>query len=864
MRSPTLSPAVDLLRGAPDAVALWTDAGALTYADLVHRVAERGALLGTTRRLVMIACRNTTETIVTYLAALAGAHPVLLAPGGDGDADRRTRAALVSTYDPDIVAAEAALDVRRDGSAHLLHEDLALLASTSGSTGSPKLVRLSAENLRSNAAAISEYLGLDERDRGITALPLHYCYGLSVINSHLHAGASVALTERSYLDDRFWAEAARARITGLAGVPYSFALLEAAGGTERLPGSLRYVTQAGGRLPAEKVAALARAGERQGFSFYVMYGQTEATARMAYLPPEDAIRAAGAIGRAIPGGAFRIDPRDGAVGAGTGELVYTGPNVMLGYAESAGDLALGRTIDELRTGDLARWREDGYVEIVGRLNRFVKIFGLRIDLDAVQQHLESLGIPARTAAVDERLLVFVRRVRDVGAARDAVARRIGIPARDVIAHRVDDFPLTSSGKSDTAALVALHHVATAAPTPRSASAAGTMAAEIRDVLALCTSRPDATAHDSFATLGGDSLGYVEAAVRLEDHLGTLPRDWPSLTAAELAAIVNAPAVTAAEPARRRGLRLRDLETPVLLRALAIVLIVGTHAHLFRVQGGAHLLLIVAGYNVARFALSPAPGSRPRRLLAAIGQVAVPAMLWIAALVLFTGRYAPTTALLLNNAMPYSEQFTSQWQFWFLEAVVWSMIGLAAVFSIPAFDRLERRAPWAVALTTLVATAGLRYALIGVTAHDNDRYALPIVLWCIVLGWVVARAENTRRRLVASAATVLLVAGFFGEPLRETIVIAGALTLIWIPAIRIPAALRPVIAAIASASFFVYLTHWVVYPPFSQTSPLFGTVLSFAVGIAASYAHRRVTRAAPRLLARARARRPRPGRSVAPD
>ena len=853
------APAADLLRGDPAAIALWTDDGPISYADLGRRADAIRLELGETRRLVMLEAGNTSASIAAYAGALAGGHPVLLAPGGDDTASASTRATLRERFDPDAILADGVVRPVREGTIHELHDDLALLMSTSGSTGSPKLVRISAASLLANAEAIVEYLRITPGDRAITSLPMHYCYGLSVINSHLLAGAGLVLTDRSVSDEAFWLRAAETGVTGIAGVPYTFDLLDAVGGVDRLPDGIRYLTQAGGRLPADRVRALAAAGRERGFEFITMYGQTEATARMSYLPPEDAISGAGSIGRAIPGGSFRIDAVDGS---DAGELVYSGPNVMLGYAESPADLALGRTVDELRTGDLARWRDDGYVEIVGRMNRFVKIFGLRIDLDRVQALLGQDGIAARTAADGEELLVFVHDGRDAAAANRVVSARLGLPASAVTVHIVDAFPVTSSGKPDNAALLAHHRAVTALQTgAEPADAGGATAEQVRTVLGVCTGRPDAAESDSFSTLGGDSLSYVEASVRLEELIGPLPRDWPSLTAVELADLVapSSPAASArsadaddAAPRRRRAGagRLRNLpalETPVLLRAIAIVLIVGTHADLFlgedfSLKGGAHLLLIVAGYNLARFALSPAPGSRSRRLLAAAAQVVIPAVLWIGAVALISGKYALPTVLLVNGAMPSDGLWSEQWQFWFLEAMVWTMLPLVALFASARIDRIERAAPWAFALGALAVTVAVRLTLLGASPAEHvERYAVPTVLWCIALGWVIARADSIRRRVVASVLAVVLVPGFFGDPLREGIIAAGVLLLIWVAAVRVPGWLRPPITLIAQASLFIYLTHWVVYPPFERTAPLVGTLLSLIVGVAAWAIHRRISR-----------------------
>ena len=189
---------LDLLRGHPSDAAVVTDEGSIRYDELARRVAERVADIGAGRRLVLIETRNEVDPLVTYLAALAGGHVALLVAPDTADD-------LIESYDPDVVLRSAAsnLEHRRSGTRHDLHPELALLLSTSGSTGSPKLVRLSRRNLESNAESIARYLALTPSDRAMTTLPFSYCYGLSVINSHLIAGGSIRLSSRSVLEDEF-------------------------------------------------------------------------------------------------------------------------------------------------------------------------------------------------------------------------------------------------------------------------------------------------------------------------------------------------------------------------------------------------------------------------------------------------------------------------------------------------------------------------------------------------------------------------------------------------------------------------------------------------------------------------------------
>ncbi|KRE31170.1 AMP-binding protein [Agromyces sp. Soil535] len=861
--------ALRLARGGASETALLTGDAALDYGDLRDRIDARRSELGPTRRLVMIAGANEVEPIVTYLAALEGGHPVLFV---DGDRTRaggaEHRDGLVERFDPDVVAAddgEWELVERRAGTRHELHPDLALLASTSGSTGSPKLVRLSRDNLQSNAVAIGDYLNLGEGDRAATTLPLHYCYGLSVVNSHLVAGGSLLLTSRSVVEEPFWEEFGTAGATSFAGVPYTFDLLEASGFERRAIPSLRYVTQAGGRLHPDRVRRFAALGRERGFEFTVMYGQTEATARMAYLPPRLAETAAGAIGIPIPGGRFRID---GPSAEGVGELVYDGPNVMMGYATEPADFASGRIVDELRTGDLARRRPDGLFEIVGRANRFVKVFGLRIDLDRVERLFDEHDVPVRAASADERLLLFVTADRLVDRARERAMEITRLPAHVIRVHAVAEFPRTASGKPDTAALVRYAAELEAAQAGVSRGD-GVTPETIRALYAELLGRPDTEADDSFAGLGGDSLSYVEVSLRLEELLGALPREWPSMSVRELAelgapatpAASERPAVDASEaasdeaaptvaPAVRSRRWMPRVETPAVLRALAIVLIVGTHANLFDLKGGAHLLLAVAGYNLARFQLADVAGRhRSLGILKSTAQVVVPAVIWIGAVALVTGGYRPATVLLVNN-FGGDAAWSVHWQFWFIEAVTWTMLVLAAVFAIPHVDRLERRYPFGFAFGVLGAALTARVAFLGgVEAHATERYTTLMVVWCIALGWLVARSGTLRQRLVTSAVACVAVPGFFGTPSREAIVLVGILVLLWFPTLPVLRPLVPVVGVLAGASMFIYLTHWQVYPPLEDHVPWLATLLSLAVGVAVWKAYTFVVARAGRAIRR---------------
>jgi acyl-coenzyme A synthetase/AMP-(fatty) acid ligase len=808
------------LAGHGDRPAIQTENFTLTYRELAGRVAALALRLGTQRRLVALAAANDVDSLVAYLAALVGGHPLILLPEDKPAALE----SLVAAYDPDVVLRSAngqtLFEERRAGTAHVLHPDLALLLSTSGSTGSPKLVRLSAANLQANAESIAEYLGIGPEDRAATTLPMSYCYGLSVINSHLLRGAGLVLTDLSVVDPCFWELFRTAGATSFAAVPYTFELLERVGFAGMDLPRLRYVTQAGGRLAPERVQSYAELGRRKGWELFVMYGQTEATARMAYLPPRLAAGHPGAIGIPVPGGAFRIEP---VPGLEHGELVYTGPNVMLGYAETPEDLGAGRMVHELRTGDLARKHPSGVYEVVGRRSRFVKIVGLRVDLGQVERILADLGVEAASAGTDQGLVVAVEGDHDTHLLAKVLSQGIGLPRAALELHAVGHLPRLATGKVDYPAVLALSKPAPpegSAHGPGSAVGPGNGPDDVRRIFRDTLERTDIGDGDTFVSLGGDSLSYVATSVRLDQLLGHLPADWHVTPVRVLEQRAGK------KPAGKMRRFFAPLETSIVLRAVAIVLIVGTHVGLMKWPGMAHVLMAVAGYNFARFQLTGERLPRFRRQLSSLARVAVPSMAFIGVAYLITDRYTLANVLLLNSIVG-PEAVTTQWHFWFIEVLVYILLAMTALLAIPWADRAERRFPllFPLALTGLALLS--RYDIVdpGIP-HPSPT------LWLFALGWAVARARTWVQRCAVSILAVLTVPGyFFGDTHRELTLVAGILLLTWLPTIPVPRGLQRLAVLLASASLYAYLVHWLVYPLLVAVSPALAVAASLAAGVA---------------------------------
>ncbi|GAA0558234.1 AMP-binding protein [Chitinophaga japonensis] len=424
------------------------------------RAADRRGSLGLedARGLALLYIDNTLTAVEVLLNFLDSRFTIaLLSPALHVEYKQQLEAIYRPSYiyDPSrpAVAGYAAVQANErvrlfkdtNAAAYTIHPDTRLLLSTSGTTGSPKFVKLSEENLVQNALSILAYLPVSGTDVTPLNLPLYYSYGLSVFTTNSMAGGQVVCTSRDVLQPAFWEDLQRYGFTSLAGVPYVYEMFYRIGFCKKEYPSLRYLTQAGGKLNAVLAKAFGEYAAAHGKDFFIMYGQTEATARMAYLPPADLLRKTGSIGIPIPNGRFDIDPA-------TQELLYTGPNVGGGYAACAADLAFFDGGQVLRTGDMARQDEDGYYYITGRLKRFVKLFGTRVNLDEVEQILkQAFGGQtfACTGVEDKHLLVLLREdTPDSAAVKQLLSEKLGLHPRAFMVKQVDDFIFTPNGKMD--------------------------------------------------------------------------------------------------------------------------------------------------------------------------------------------------------------------------------------------------------------------------------------------------------------------------------------------------------------------------------------------------------------------------------
>ena len=780
----------------------------LDYVELERMVAERCDEFGSSRRLILIESGAGLEPLVSYLAALRGRHVAMMVPAGASTDD------LISHYRPDttIRADQSwAVEHQTDDPQDDLHPDLAVLLSTSGSTGVSKFVRLSRANLVANAESIVEYLSIGPDDCALLGLPLHYCYGLSVLHSHLLAGASVVITDRSVVDPCFWDLVTEHDVTTFPAVPFTFDLLDRVDFASMDVPSLRYITQAGGKLAADKVARYAALGRDKGFELFVMYGATEATARMAYLPPNLAETYPEAIGQPIPGGSFDL--------ADDGELIYAGPNVMMGYASSRAALAAGGEIDVLHTGDLARRNAAGLYEIVGRKSRFLKMFGLRISLDGVEDFVEELvGNTSGVAATgtDDQLVVALAGCAgdEAETTRNRIADRFGLPLSALRVTTPAELPRLANDKVDYISIRQSAVSDANAPAVGSVDAHESTGALFRRLLGLGEVAPDET----FVTLGGDSLSYVEASIELESMLGHVPPAWHLMTVSEL------------DASRRRKGRLHSVETGVAIRALAIFAIMASHFELFDLVGGAHVLLAAAGFNFSRFTLGAMSGqgsSKP--MMPVLARIMIPTTTWVLAVFVLSRSFEPSILLYLSHLTT-----DAGGGYWFIEVLVQILVVAALAFSAPKVRAAHLVSPYLFAVAVLTFSLYLRFGIDALWNTDHLGFKVfHMSLWLFAIGWVAEQSRHVWQRLALSGVVLVTVPGFFDSTARTVVIVGGVIALIWIPTVRVPAPLHRVLGSIGGASLYLYLVHFQVNTVLGIDQPAIKLAVAIIAGLIAA-------------------------------
>ena len=803
--------------------------GTVTYKALSEDVDAYAIRFGSTRRLILLEFSTSYKTIVAYLAALKTHNPIILADPNKEAANKRTAKEFgVELY----ISSDGSVEERSVERSYELHPNLAIMLSTSGSTGKPRLVRLSRKNIQSISESTSTFLKLRSSDVAALALPLHGALGLSELNSYLFSGAKCIGTDLAINSVEYLNWLRDSGCTCFTGVPYAFEVFEQLGFRKREFPDFRCMTVGGGKLSPKLVTQYATHLQERGASLFIDYGQTEA-GRMAYLPPEDVLTDMDSIGRPAPGLDLYLVDEDGAriTQANTpGELVCVGPNVMMGYALTGEDLSEGYTLEERHTGDIAERKPSGYFKIIGRQARFSKISGFRVSHQSIEEHLAENHIGALVSGTDEYLIVALTDKTSPEEATKAVLQTTSLNAMQLRVFHLEEVPRLSNGKPDYQTIKA---TAEKLPGKRDLEE---HANPITKAFAEAFWPQAVKPTDSFRSLGGDSLTYVQLSVALEKEMGAVPPNWETMP------------VSALLQKRGSGSRWVKIDPNSYLRALAIILIVVDHVSFVGLRGGAPVLMMLVGYSMARFQTKPLFSGH----VGVVGRsLAKNLMLFYLALTfwfIYRQGFSLNDVLLVSNIfVPHIETWRIAYNaYWFVEAYAQILLLVIVVFSIPWLRSRVSNHPLGIGIGAFVLSLGSMFAwretwrMSWNSCSVGDCFPVTESAFLVAMGWCFYFAQSTVSKMLVAAGSILtliLLPAFHVWGGRERVDLMGLciILILWQVRLPAPAWISRVIATVAAYSYAIYLFHLIPYTVLAEHGHAMVGFVPVTLGFAAGFA-----------------------------
>lgn len=348
------------------------------------------------KNLVLFCCENTSENLAYYYAFIKNKQALILCENNN-EIDH-----LIKKFNPEFIFLRKEKEnvnnyymIKEGINFKILknkkkikkkiHKDLAILITTSGSLKESKYVKLSYENIFENAISISKYLKIKINDISITTLPLSYSYGMSVCNSHLFFDKTIVCSKESFIERNFWEKVKKYCITNISFVPFNLETLNKLGLHKFDFSKVRFITLAGGKLNSSIVVNICNFFKSKKINFYSMYGQTEASPRISFIELKTLLKKPLSCGKAIPGGTITIENKNKK--KNYGEIVYKGKNIFKGYAQNRKDCYSLKNYYKLYTGDLGYKDINGDLFIIGRKKREIKAYGVRINLDILENEI---------------------------------------------------------------------------------------------------------------------------------------------------------------------------------------------------------------------------------------------------------------------------------------------------------------------------------------------------------------------------------------------------------------------------------------------------------------------------------------------
>ena len=414
--------------------------------------------------LILVVASNSLDFFELYFYALKNNIPQILI---DQNTDEESIKKIIKAYKPNYVflrnkllktkISPVKLDFNNYYVYHFskkkieINNNLALLLSTSGSTGSSKFVKLSLENIFDNAKNIVKYLKIKKEHTTITTMLPSYSYGLSIINSHFISGAKIVINGNNLFEKLFWKKLVLNKVTSFGGVPFQYEFLKKLKFENMNLKHLKYLTQAGGSLNKNELTYLLKICQIKKIKFIQMYGQTEASPRISYLPFSKAKNKIGSIGIPIPGGSMALKKTKNSK---IGEILYKGKNVFIGYSLGYSDLKEKVNKNKiLKTGDMGWKDKDGYYFLSGRKNRFTKIAGFRINLDDIKEVLRKEHINAELADHNKKIIIFFVSDHTKDEILDKIFKKFRLNKNFFRIFKIKYFPRNKRNKIDLNTLI---------------------------------------------------------------------------------------------------------------------------------------------------------------------------------------------------------------------------------------------------------------------------------------------------------------------------------------------------------------------------------------------------------------------------
>ncbi|MCB1354963.1 MAG: AMP-binding protein [Maritimibacter sp.] len=722
----------------------------------------------------------------------------------------------------------------------LIHEDLpAQVSYTSGTEGEPKGILLSYANLADAAQRIIDQMQMTSEIREYVGVPATFSFGMGRYRAISAVGGRAYLPPRGFDPIELSRMLSAGDVNALSAVPTLLRILLDAP---------EIIGDAGQNLRWMEIGSQHMTGEekrriREMFPnarILQHYGLTEASRSTFLLVSEAPDTLLDSVGR--PAGETEV-----ALGA-DGRIRIRGPHVATARIDAQGLHALRDSEGWLQTNDLGHM-QDGYLFFDGRADDLINFGGIKISPDQLEDRIRrdlAPGIRIAAAKIPnaqrgDGILVAVEGPADIAVIRDlanAALADMGVSAGSALhVEPVTEIPVTGTGKARRAVL-AEHFLDRRPRAPEGDTRKTSVVGDVRSLFQREFPGHTVGPDDTFETLGGDSLHYIQFSLAFEQRFGPLPENWEIRSVDEL----------------QRGLgqgtssTWRRLEMPTLLRAFFMICIVALHTDAFVYStsyGAAYFLVLLAGYSVARFQLPDIirTGS-VKTLVGTIKYVAVPTVLMVALLQVATERFEILPLLLISNYLDPStlKGFT----FYFMEIYIQVLVLAAVLFSLPMVRTAFRDHPMFSALALLLMTFVLRQSIEAIWNGEYNFHRTPWNYgWAFALGIVLSVANDTRSRLLALSVAVVAVLIKWQFVSAAAYVGLGSALLLYVRAITVPAPIKTVVGEIANASMFIYLSHYqmmsVVQKVFGTGKPWLTLVLSILVGIAITHGYAWVSR-----------------------